>query len=74
MAEENKDNQLYELLLPKLPFDVLGETLEVFDVKLVEKKTEKGNHVLQGSLEEVTKAKDFIYEKLQKKVESLERK
>ena len=68
-----EDDQLYELLLPKLPFDVLGEVLEEFDVKLVEKKTEMGNYVLQGSMEEVSKVKDFIFGKLQDKIEKLEK-
>ena len=70
MTEEEEDkDQLYELLLPRLPFDVLGGALETFEVKLVEKKTEKGSHVLQGSYEEIEKVKDFIHQKLQEKVD-----
>ena len=67
MSEE----QEYDLLLPKLPFDILGETLEVFDVRLIQQKTEKGLFVIRGSREEVEKAKDFIYEKLKEKVVKL---
>jgi len=70
---EKEENQLFELLLTRLPFDVIGEALETFEVKLVEKKTKKGSHVLQGSLEEVTKAKDFIHERLKEKLKKLER-
>ncbi|MDY6965728.1 MAG: hypothetical protein SVM80_07145 [Halobacteriota archaeon] len=67
MSEE----QEYDLLLPKLPFDILGEAMEEFNLKLIQEKTEVGHFVLRGSREEVEKAKDFIYEKLKETVEKL---
>ncbi|MDY6864976.1 MAG: hypothetical protein SVY15_03260 [Halobacteriota archaeon] len=65
MAE---DNQEYELLLSQLPLDVLGEVLENFEVKLIEKKTERGAFVLKGRKDELERTREFIHTRISEKL------
>ena len=69
MAE---DNQEYELLLSQLPLDVLAEVLEKFEVKLIEKKTEKGAFVLKGRKDELEKTREFIHTRISEKLNKWE--
>ncbi|MHC1566899.1 MAG: hypothetical protein ACXQS7_05790 [Candidatus Syntropharchaeia archaeon] len=68
MNEEEKKK--YDLLIPMgFPLEIIGEALEKFNVKLVERPP---GIALRGEKEEVERAHLFMYKKLKETVERLE--
>lgn len=51
---------------------MLGEVLEKFEVKLIEKKTEKGAFVPKGRKDELEKTREFIHTRISEKLNKWE--
>ncbi|HDM35960.1 MAG TPA: hypothetical protein ENG09_01715 [Candidatus Syntrophoarchaeum butanivorans] len=68
------EEELYDLLLPYgVPIDIIGEALERFDVIPGYADGDERRPTLRGSLEEVTKAKEYIYRRMKEYIAEMER-
>ncbi|VUT27635.1 MAG: hypothetical protein SYNGOMJ08_00182 [Candidatus Syntrophoarchaeum sp. GoM_oil] len=63
--EKDEIEGLYDLPLPLgIPIDIITEAIDRFDVWSASIEDDDTKPVLRGSLEEVTKAQDYIFKRL----------
>ena len=78
MLKDEKDEdeeELYDFLLPDgLSMDIIGEAVARFDIKPSCVGEDESKPTLRGSLEEVTKAKDYMFARLKEHIAEEEQK
>ena len=72
--EKDETEGLYDLPLPLgVPIDIITEAIDRFDVWSASIEGDDTKPVLRGSFEEVTKAQDYIFERLKDSIAEQEK-